>query len=211
MALWLQIDQQRLCAQQEAATAAATKAAEATREASERRQRADEEVKAVRAMEEQSRAWLQRKEAELAAKLDAAAAAEASAEQKAQAAAAAAQEQQQELARSRQQLQAEEEALVPHLASCPYSAQVCFNICHCYATLTCAVSTLLQAQTGLSRTACAQVADRRKLQRDLAQLDAEREMLQVQQEECASQIQKASAPLIRVLHPEEGAMLRTPP
>ena len=67
---------------------------------------------AVRAMEEQSRAWLQRKEAELASKLDAAAAAQDAAEQKAQAATAAAQEQEQELAGTRQQLQAEEEALV---------------------------------------------------------------------------------------------------
>ena len=62
----VQIEQQRLRAQQEAASAAAAAAAEAMREASERRQRADEEVTAVRAMEEQSRAWLQRLEAELA-------------------------------------------------------------------------------------------------------------------------------------------------
>ncbi len=41
--------------------------------------------------------------------------------------------------------------------------------------------------------ACAQVADRRKLQKEQAQLDAEREMLQVQQEECASQMQKVSS------------------
>ena len=40
--------------------------------------------------------------------------------------------------------------------------------------------------------AWAQVADRRDLQKELAQLDAEREMLQVQQEECASQMQKVS-------------------
>ena len=112
VALRAQIDQQRLRAQQEAASAAAAAAAEATREAVERRQRAEEELTAVRAMEEQSRAWLQRKEAELASKLDAAAAAEEAAQQKAQAAAAAAQEQQQELSRSRQQLQAEEESLV---------------------------------------------------------------------------------------------------
>ena len=34
------------------------------------------------------------------------------------------------------------------------------------------------------------MAERRKLQKEQAQLDAEREMLQVQQEECASQVQK---------------------
>ena len=38
----------------------------------------------------------------------------------------------------------------------------------------------------------AQVADRRAIQKERAQLDAEREMLQVQQEDCASQIQKVS-------------------
>ena len=107
-----QVDQQRLCALQEAASAAAAAAAEATREAAERRQRADEEMTAVRAMEEQSRAWLQRREAELASKLDAAAAAQEAAEQKACAAAAAAQEQEQEIARARQQLQAQQEVLV---------------------------------------------------------------------------------------------------
>ena len=32
--------------------------------------------------------------------------------------------------------------------------------------------------------------ERRKLQKEQAQLDAEREMLQVQQEECARQVQK---------------------
>lgn len=112
MALCVQIDQQRLRAQQEAASAAAAAAAEATREAVERHQRAEEELKAVRAMEEQSRAWLQRKEAELASKLDAAAAAQEAAQEKAQTAAAAAHEQEQELSRSRQQLQAEEESLV---------------------------------------------------------------------------------------------------
>lgn len=113
----MQIDQQRLRAQQEAASAAAATAAEATREAAQRRQRAEDELTAVRATEEQSRAWLQRKEAELASKLDAAAAAEEAAQQKGRAAAAAAQEQQLELARIRQQLQAEEEALV-RILSC---------------------------------------------------------------------------------------------
>ena len=38
----------------------------------------------------------------------------------------------------------------------------------------------------------AQAADRRAIQKERAQLDAEREMLQVQQEDCASQIQKVS-------------------
>ena len=36
------------------------------------------------------------------------------------------------------------------------------------------------------------MAERRKLQKELAQLDAEREMLQVQQEECAGQMQKVT-------------------
>ena len=127
IALHVQIDQQRLRAQQEAASAAAAAAAEALREAAERRQRADEEVTAVRTMEERSRAWLQRKEAELAAKLDAAAAAEEAAGRQSRAAAAAAQEQQQELARSRQQLQAQEESLV---SSCPIETDNMLHVLH---------------------------------------------------------------------------------
>ena len=207
----MQIDQQRLRAQQEAATAAATAAAEATQEAAERRQRAEEEMRAVRAMEEQSRAWLQRKEAELAAKLDAAAAAKAAAEQQAQAAAAATHEQQQELARSKQQLQAAEEALVCRpcqlsLLCSSLRLHLPFQAClreQCQ---------FVQARTGLSMTACAQVADRRKVQKDLAQLDAEREMLQVQQEECASQMQKASMnPPHSHASSKEAVVLRPPP
>ncbi len=42
------------------------------------------------------------------------------------------------------------------------------------------------------------MADRRKLQKEQAQLDAEREMLQVQQEECASQMQKVGSLPTRV-------------
>ena len=37
------------------------------------------------------------------------------------------------------------------------------------------------------------MADRRKLQKEVAQLEAEHEMLQVQQEECAAQMQKVSS------------------
>ena len=119
--LWLcmQNDHQRLRTQQEAATAATTAAAEAMRKASEMCQRAEGEVKAVRAMEEQNWAWLQRKVAKLGAKVDAAAAAAAAAEEKALASAIAAEEQQHELARSRQQLQAQEEAQVPILPADP--------------------------------------------------------------------------------------------
>ncbi len=38
------------------------------------------------------------------------------------------------------------------------------------------------------------MAERRKQQKEKAQLDAEREMLQVQQEECARQVQKVGLP-----------------
>lgn len=48
------------------------------------------------------------------------------------------------------------------------------------------------------QASCAQVADRRKLQKELAQLDAEREMLQVQQEECAKQMHEVTSPLLCV-------------
>ena len=115
----IQVDQHRLHAQQEAASAAAAAAAEATREAAERRRRADEEVVAVRAMEEQSRAWLQHKEAELAAKLEAATSASEAAEQKARVADSALQEREAALSRSMQQLQAREDALVRPYSSFP--------------------------------------------------------------------------------------------
>ena len=109
---YVQVDQHRLHAHQEAVSAAAAAAAEATREAGERRRRADEEVVAVRAMEEQSRAWLQHKEAELAAKLEAATSASEAAEQRARGADAALQEREAALSSSMQQLQAREDALV---------------------------------------------------------------------------------------------------
>ena len=85
----MQVDQHRLHAQQEAASAAAAAAAEATRKAGERRHRADEEVVAIRAMEEQSRTW-----------------------QRARVADAALQEREDALSSSLQQLQAREDALV---------------------------------------------------------------------------------------------------
>lgn len=57
------------------------------------------------------------------------------------------------------------------------------------------------------------MTERRKLQKDLAQLDAEHEMLQVQQEECASQMEKVdllfmSAPCREHgLSPDKGPFL----
>ena len=189
------MDHHKLHAQQEAASAAAAAAAEATREAGERRRRADEEVVAVRTMEEQSRAWLQHKEAELAAKLEAATSASEAAEQRARAADAALQEREAALSGSMQQLQAREDALVrPCRSSPPHQALPQYANSEdglLQAIISGAYQPDPQAKV-IVVDDVAQAADRRAIQKERAQLDAEREMLQVQQEDCASQIQKVS-------------------
>lgn len=107
-----QAEQRKAEAAQEAAARAATAAADAAAAAAEKQAHADEEIREARASEERGRSWLQRKEAELAVRAEAAARADEDAFGRARAAAAAAAERDAELARRAEELQAQGRALV---------------------------------------------------------------------------------------------------